>query len=67
MHPSHTTSALSDRNDDTVSPYLRRRLRSYAQYLGDLARQKAEGGESVADTSDDNPGSQNGDDNDGTD
>ena len=67
MYFSDTISVLSDRNDDAVSPYLRRRLRSYAQYLRDLARQKTEGGKPVADTPDDNPGSQNGDDNDGTD
>lgn len=40
MHPSHATSLHSDRNDDPVSPYLQRRLRTYAQYLRDRARRK---------------------------
>lgn len=58
---------LCTSDEENVSPYLRRRLRSYTQYLRDLARQKAKGEEPVAQTPDADPGSVNGGGNDDTD
>ena len=63
MHRSPTTILLSDRNDDPVSPYLRRRLRSYAQYLCDRAGRKARHEDRTSDPLHDNPDVKNGGDN----
>ena len=64
MHLSHATSLSSDRNDDPVSPYLRRRLRTYAQYLRDRARRKIEQEDQATGAPDADPTGEDGGDND---
>tara|TARA_R110002126_G_scaffold21222_8_gene77005 strand:- start:4037 stop:4240 length:204 start_codon:yes stop_codon:yes gene_type:complete len=60
MHLSHATSLSSDRNDDPVSPYLRRRLRTYAQYLRDRARRRIGQEDQTTDPPDTDPAPKDG-------
>lgn len=55
MLPSTTTSCFSGGNDNPVSPYLRRRLRTYAEYLRDRARRKLADKENASDPADQKP------------